>query len=368
MHRIVEKLIRKEVHNFVPYMPGKPIAEVQREFGITDVHKLASNENAYGPSKRMIEKLKTALDTIHRYPESGCYDLRVALAQRFTIPKDQLVFGNGSDEIIELLGKTFLNKNDAIIVSQHAFVRYAMAGYLMGATVIDVHMRNDLTMDVERIVRAVTKKTKIIFLGNPNNPTGTYITKKEFELLMRRVPRTVLVAMDEAYYEFVDAPDYPQTIPYLKRYPNLVVLRTFSKLFGIAGLRAGYMIAHPAVVAAVERVRPPFNVNILAQIAAIEAMKDVGHRAATKRMVHNGKKYLYAVFKKLGVSYIPSATNFILFKVPHIPGKQLFTLLLKHGVIIRAVDEYGLPDYARVTIGTPRENKAFVTALKSLKI
>ena len=360
----IKKLARAEVFNFEPYVPGKPIDELKREFGITEIYKLASNENSIGPSKKMVAKITDILTNVHRYPDSLCFDLRALLTERLGVKSANLLFGNGSDEIIELLGKTFLNKEDNVITSAHSFVRYAMAADLMGSTVKTSKMTDDLVVDLSEMLKLVDQNTKLIFIGNPNNPTGTYVKKVDFEKFMQEVPENVLVVMDEAYYEYAQiVNDYPETIK--MNYRNLIILRTFSKLFGLAGLRLGYMIADPEIVAVVDRVRPPFNVNLIAQIAAIESLKDEEHSQATLKMNQEGIKYLYEQFNEMGIKYIPTITNFILFKTK-IKGKELFRKLLEKGVIIRAVDEYDLKDYARVTIGNLEENKKFIKALREV--
>ncbi|MFC1566378.1 histidinol-phosphate transaminase [bacterium] len=364
MKKKFEKLVRKEISQFEPYMPGKPINELKRELGLKRIVKLASNENSYGTSSNVLKKLAKIHD-LYRYPESSCYDLRQIIAKKNKINQSLLLFGNGSDEIIELLGKTFLNKEDNIIASKHSFIRYKMASDLMGAKTKEIKMTKDLNYDVNKIINSIDKNTKMIFIANPNNPTGTYIAKKEFELLLKSIPKNVLLIMDEAYYEYIDLKDYPQTINYLKKYPNLVILRTFSKLYGLAGMRIGYMIANEEIISYIDRIRPPFNVNLIAQKIAVEALKDNKTLARVKNKIQKQKEYLYKEFNKLNIKYVSSAANFILFKCS-LKGKAIFKKLLKEGVIIRAVDEYELPDYARVTIGTENENRYFISKLKKV--
>ncbi|MFC1485106.1 histidinol-phosphate transaminase [bacterium] len=361
----ISKLVRKEVLNFQPYVPGKPIKELQRELHIENIYKLASNENSLGCSKRMLDKLGDILPEIYRYPESSCYDLRRILSDRLNVCSDNLLFGNGSDEIIELLGKTFLNKEDEIITSAHSFVRYEMAASLMGAKTKIVPMKKGLIIDTKEMLKAVSNKTKLIFIGNPNNPTGTYVNKIDFVNFLKELPENVLVVVDEAYYEYVDANDYPDTLCIQKDYNNLIILRTFSKLFGLAGLRIGYMIADTEIVSFVDRIRPPFNVNLIAQAAAVETLDDGEHIKKTLDMIKEGKEFLYTEFNNMKISYIPTAANFILFKTKY-KGRELFEKLLKKGVIVRSVDEYDLAEYARVTIGTKEENEKFIASLKEL--
>jgi histidinol-phosphate aminotransferase len=362
-----EKLIRNVVKSFEPYVPGKPIDELKRELGLKKIYKLASNENSLGCSKYMISKLKKNLNTAFRYPESSCFDLKNKISKKLNIQPNMILFGNGSDELIEILGRVFLNPDDEIITSKHSFVRYKMSADLMCAKTLEVPMTQSLVCDTAGILKSITDKTKIIFIGNPNNPTGTYISDKLFSDFIKNVPANVLVVMDEAYYEFVAEKDYPDTLKYLETYPNLIILRTFSKLYSLAGLRVGYMISSPEVIECVDRIRPPFNVNILAQAAANYVLDDKKHVSATLQMIDKGKKYLYSEFEKLNIPYIKTSANFILFKTKY-TGKQLFQELLKLGIIIRPVDEYELKEYARVTIGTMEENKAFINAIKKLII
>ncbi|MCP4481854.1 MAG: histidinol-phosphate transaminase [bacterium] len=360
----IKKLARKEVFNFEPYVHGKPIDELKREFKIQDIYKLASNENSLGPSKKMAQKLTNVLLDVHRYPDPGCYDLRKLLVKKLAVLQENLLFGNGSDEIIELLGKAFLNKEDNIVTSAHSFIRYAMAADLMGAKVKNAKMTKDLVVDLTEMLKLIDENTKLVFIGNPNNPTGTYVKKQDFSEFMSKVPENVLVVMDEAYYEYAkDYPDYPDTLA--MGYENLIVLRTFSKLFALAGLRIGYMIASFDIISVVERVRPPFNVNLIAQVAAVLSFGDKQHLQSTLEMNKDGMSYLSAEFDKMMVEYLPTITNFILFKTK-IKGKDLFKKMLEQGVIIRSVDEYDLSDYARVTIGNNKENKIFIEVLKKV--
>ncbi len=370
----IEKLVRKEVFNFQPYFPGKPIKELERELRrkgvkLKSIVKLASNENPLGPSKKAIELLKKNLRNIYFYPESSCPELRKKLAEKLGVKPENLIFGNGSDEIIELIGKVFLNPEDEIIVSEHAFIRYKMAGDLMGCKVVMVPMKN-YTHDLVAMAKAVTPKTKAIFIANPNNPTGTYNTASELVDFFKRLEisgRQVLVIVDEAYYEYAKVEkDYPDTLNYFRQGKNIIILRTFSKIYGLAGLRIGYGIAKKEIIDFLERIRPPFNVNSLAQEAALASLNDETQVKKSVKLVKQGKKYLYQELKKLGFDYVPSAANFILIQMKT-NGKDVFAELLQQGVIVRAMEEYGFLEFIRVTIGLPRENKKFISALKNLK-
>jgi len=356
-----KNFVRKNILNFQPYIPGKPIDDVKREFNLKKVVKLASNENPLGPSPKAVSAIKKVLNKINIYPDGYCFELRKKVAATYNVGENQIIFGNGTDEIIELIGKTFLNPEDEIIVSEHAFIRYKMAGHLMGCKVIEVPMKN-YKHDLNGMADAVTEKTKIIFIANPNNPTGTYNTKDEFENYFSGLLATCylpLTFIDEAYAEYVAEKDYPLGIDWLKKGLNVMFSRTFSKVYGLAGLRIGYGVASSAIMSYIERIRPPFNVSSVAQSGAIAALDDNQHIKKSKELVLHEKIYLYKELEKIGLEYISSAANFILINVKQ-NGQIIFEKLLRKGVIVRAMDEYGLKNFVRVTIGTPTENKKFI--------
>ena len=367
----IQNLTRREIRHFVPYLPGKPIEEVQRELGLKKIVKLASNENAIGPSRQAVAALRQKAGLIFRYPEGPGTLLRLALAKKLKRHPAEIILGAGSDEIIELLGKTFLNPQDEIVVSEHAFIRYKMAADLMGAKTVSVKMQN-FKHDALAMARAVTRRTKIIFIANPNNPTGTYLTKKEVAEFLAALKKQCakvrppagapFIVFDEAYFEFAQflEKDYPDTLKIDAQGFNLITLRTFSKIYALAGLRVGYGIARAEIVTELDRVRPPFNVSSLAQAAAIAALEDRVHVQKSAKVVQQGLKFLRENLQRLGFKTIPSAGNFLLVEVsPHL-GKSLFKTLLKKGVIARAMDEYELPYHLRVTVGMPAENKFFI--------
>ncbi|MFH1540693.1 MAG: histidinol-phosphate transaminase [Elusimicrobiota bacterium] len=362
-----KNFVRKNILNFQPYIPGKPIDDVKREFNLKEVIKLASNENPLGAPRIAISSIKKVLNKINIYPDGYCFELRKKIAKTYNVKENQIIFGNGTDEIIELIAKTFLNPEDEIIVSEHAFIRYKMAGDLMGCKVIEVPMKN-YTHDLDTMANAVTAKTKIIFVANPNNPTGTYNTKKEFDdffskpLITRYSPLTFI---DEAYAEYVDEKDYPLGLDYLKKGLNVIFSRTFSKIYGLAGLRIGYGVASSETIFYLEMVRPPFNVSSLAQASAAGALDDKQHILKSKKVVAQQKKYLYTELKKIGIEYIPSAANFILINVKN-SGQIIFKKLLRKGVIVRAMGEYGLRNFIRVTIGRPTENRKFIKEVREI--
>jgi len=366
----IEKLVRKEVLNFQPYIPGKPIEELKRELKIKgEIIKLASNENPLGPSKEVIKAIKESARNVYIYPDGSSFNLRKIVAKKHELTQQEIIFGSGTDELIELIGKTFFNPEDEIIVSEHAFIRYKMAGELMGSKVISVPMKN-FKHDLSAMAKAITSKTKAIFVANPNNPTGTYNTKAEVEEFLKSVfssQSSALIVFDEAYYEYARVErDYPETINFYRKYKNIIILRTFSKIYGLAGLRVGYAIANPEIVSFIDRIRPPFNVNSIAQAVVEKALKDTKNLKESLKLVEEGKKYLYSELEKIGLKFVPSSANFILIDVSPNKGFDIFQSLLKLGIIVRAMDEYDFPNHIRVTIGKPEENKKFIDGLRKV--
>lgn len=361
--------IRKNLETLVPYPPGKPIEDVEREFNLTRVIKLASNENPLGPSPKALESIKKHLNEINLYPDGNAYYLKNDIAEKLGVPLENIILGNGSDEIIALTGQTFLDKDDEIIISERAFVRYQMAAQIQDAKWVSVPMIQ-FRHNFKGFISAISEKTKIIFFSNPTNPFGTMVTAKEVEYLLAYVPKHILIVMDEAYTEYIDDPQYPKSLNYLKEYDNLLVLRTFSKAYGLAGLRIGYGIGHPEIINGIDRVRPPFNVNRLAQEAARAALNDTEHIEKSKKLNREGLQYLYRELDMLGVTYIPSYANFIMIDTGF-NCMQVFDKLQRVGVIVRPMKGYGLPNNIRVTVGTMEENQIFVEAfakvLKELK-
>jgi histidinol-phosphate aminotransferase len=355
----------------MPYVAGKPVETVKKELGLKRVIKLASNENPLGPSKLALKAIKKSLKNIYFYPDSNSSELKAAVAKKFGVSTNNVLVGSGSDELIELIAKAFFLPDDEIIASRHAFIRYQMAGTLMGSKVISVKM-DGYKHDLAAMLEKVTGKTKAIFIANPNNPTGTYNSKTEVEALLKGIKAKntaflPLVVFDEAYYEYARAnKDYPETLKYLSEYPNLIILRTFSKIFGLAGLRVGYGFASEQITDYIERIRPPFNINILAQEAAVACINDELQIKKSTALVREQKNYLYKELEKMGIEFVPSAANFILFNVSPMTGNDVFGKLLKKGVIVRAMDEYELPGYVRVSIGLKEENRMFIKALKEV--
>jgi histidinol-phosphate aminotransferase len=350
--------ISPHIAGITPYSPGKPIEELERELGITGSIKLASNENPRGPSPRALAVLAAAASSLHRYPDGGGHSLRRALAARFKVAPEQVILGNGSDEVIGLLTKAFLQAGDEAIVAEPSFVVYnidVMAAHAGLVTVPLLEHRHNLPA----MAKAVTPKTRIIFVCNPNNPTGTYVTTAEVTALLEAVPPDVIVVFDEAYYEYVTASDYPDTLALLATGRNIVVLRTFSKIYGLAGLRIGYAVSTPEIVQHLNRIRPPFNTNTLAQKGALAALEDEEHVQESRRMNSEGRQFLLDRLKSLDFTVIPSQTNFLYFDA-HQDGKHLFEALLRQGVIVRHLGG----TFLRVTIGLPEENQRFLKALQ----
>ena len=354
---------RKAVLNVKPYQPGKPIEEVKRDLGLKDVIKMASNENPLGPSPKALEAIKKYLSNVNRYPEGGCFYLRQALAKKLKIKPEQFIFGNGSDELIGLTLRAFVSERDNVLVANPTFLMYGVSSAAHGADIKVIPTRY-FKYDLKAMKAAVTKNTKVIFIANPDNPNGTYVSKYELEDFLKGLPEDVIVFLDEAYSEFAEEQDYPNGLDYLGK-NNIIVARTFSKAYGLAGLRVGYGISSPEIIKYMEAVREPFNVNSLAQIAALGALKDKEFLAKSKKLVREGKKFLYAGLKAMGVRYVPSVTNFILIELGPAAG-DVSDKLLKKGVIVRNMKAWGLENFIRVTIGKKEENKRFIKELKKI--
>lgn len=348
-----------------PYVPGKPIEEVQREYGLTDVIKLASNENPLGPSPKVLAALQAALPELHLYPDAQAYALSRAIAARHGVSPDMVRVGNGADGLIRELCVSYLEDNDEVLTSMSSFPVYDISTAVMRGRLVKTPLR-DLRFDLEAMAAAITDRTRLIFLCNPNNPTGTIVTADEVAAFMRRVPESAIVVFDEAYHEFVDAPDYPEGLAYVKEgRRNVVVLRTFSKAYGIAGIRLGYGIAHAGLLAPLRAATESFPVNRLAQVAGLAALEDDEFMVRTVAMNAAGREYLCRAFDRLGLTYAPSHTNFILVHVGP-EAKTVYQELLKRGVIVRPCTGYDLPEYLRVSIGTEAQNARFIAALEAV--
>lgn len=356
--------VREGVRNLVPYPPGKPIEELERELGIKDSIKLASNENPLGPSPEAVKAILGRIPTLHRYPDGSAYYLREKLSRIFGVPFDRIIVGNGSNEIIELLIRTFLSEGDRVVQVFPTFLMYEKIVTGAGGHMVSVPM-NGWKADPERIAEAVTEEVKILFINNPNNPTGTALTGDELGWLLGLIPDNVIIVLDEAYIEFATDPSVTDGTRLMHMHPRLCVLRTFSKLYGLAGLRIGYGFGSHGLIDFMNRVRQPFNANSLAQAAALAALDDEEFKVRTLSVVREGLRFLYGALDEMGLEYVPTQTNFFLIRVPG-GGRPLYDSMLKHGVIVRAMDSYGLEDYIRISVGTAPENERFVETLKKV--
>ena len=356
------------VQSLSPYQAGKPIDELKREYGVSDVIKLASNENPLGPSKKVLSALQNELAELSRYPDGNAFTLKAVLAKKHSVDANQITIGNGSNDILEILTRAFVTPEHEVIFSQHAFVVYPIVTQAVGANAVVVPAKN-WGHDLDAMQQAVTNKTRIIFIANPNNPTGTWLGEKELSHFLQAIPKDVLVVLDEAYFEFADndsdAKDYPNGVELAKKFPNLIVTRTFSKAYGLAGLRVGYSISDPQVAAALNRVRQPFNVNSLALKAAEIAVGDNDYLEKGLRLNADGMRYLISAFNELNLSYIPSVGNFICVNVGD-NAMKVYDDLLYEGVIVRPVANYEMPEFLRITIGTEKENSRFIAALSKV--
>jgi histidinol-phosphate aminotransferase len=364
MHTQWEALANTHILGIAPYEPGKPIEELEREFGVHDAIKLASNENPLPPSDRVQKAIAAALGSLNRYPDGSGYYLRQALAKKHDFPQDQVFLGNGSNELIELAVRTFLRPGDEVIVPHPSFVVYPMIVQAAGGIRVMV-MLKDHRLDLEAMARAITPMTKMVFIANPNNPTATIVTADEVEAFMGRVPDRTIVVFDEAYIEFAMGPDFPDALGYVKQGRKVIVLRTFSKAASLAGIRVGYGIADADAVSLMNRIRQPFNVNSLAQVGALAALDDDNHVLECVRTIEAGRHYLYDEFKSLGVNYVPSRANFILVDVGR-SASDIYQRLLKEGVIVRPMTPFGMESALRVTVGTPQENRRLIKALRAV--
>lgn len=371
---------RAEIQGLRPYLPGKPIDELAREIGLNpaDIVKLASNENPIGPSKQAIAAMEAEARELTRYPDGNGFELKQALCEKLStatapVKPEQITLGNGSSDILDFIVTCFVSKNDQVIFSQHAFAIYGLVTTVQGGESVIVPAKN-YAHDLDAMAAAINDKTRLIFVTNPNNPTGTWLTRTEIKAFMQKVPSDVVVVLDEAYFEYVHEDDFCDGLTLLAEFPNLIVTRTFSKAYGLAALRVGYGISSPEIANLMNRVRPPFNVNSFALAAAVATLKDEDYVNESKAINDQGMKYLTQTFDELGLPYIPSVGNFVSFEIPkqangaptNISAAEVNDQLLAAGVIIRLVANYEMPNHLRVSIGTPKENEVFVSKLKTI--
>jgi histidinol-phosphate aminotransferase len=353
----------EQLRDLAVYEPGKPIEETARELGAdaNEIIKLASNENPLGPSPKALAAMRAALDSTHLYPDGGGFYLREALANKLGFTRDHIILGTGSNEIIEFLGHAFLDRDDDIITSEHAFIAYKLVAAVFGARTIEVPSP-DLRHDLDGIVAAITPRTRLIFIANPNNPTGTLAGQDEINRFMERVPEKIVVVFDEAYFEYLADP--PDTLRFVRAGRNVAVLRTFSKMQGLASLRVGYGIARPELIQVLQKTRQPFNVNGLGQVAALASLEDEDHRRETRRVTDEGRAYLQREFAAMDLRFVPSVANFVLVKVGD--GARVFRELLERKIIVRALKGYNLPEWIRISVGTMEQNQQCIAALREV--
>jgi histidinol-phosphate aminotransferase len=355
------ELANPQLREIAVYHPGKPIEETARELGLDPnaIIKLASNENPLGPSPKAMEAMRDALEKGHLYPDGGGFCLCNTVAAKLGLAPENVILGNGSNEALEFLGHAFLNPDDDVVTSQYAFVVYKLIATSFGARTIEVPSP-DYHQDLDGMLAAITSKTRLIFVPNPNNPTGTLLSQREIDRFMLHVPERVVVIFDEAYFEFLDRP--PDTLQFVREGRNIVVLRTFSKIHGLAGLRIGYAIGPADLIEVLHKTRQPFNVNSIAQAGALAALEDDEHLRRTKRAIDKGRAYLQEQFSEMKIPFVPGTANFVMVNVGD--GNGVFEKLLRQGIIVRPLKGYNLPEWVRISVGTMEENKRLVAALK----
>ncbi len=355
------------VRGLTPYQPGKPISELERELGFRNIVKLASNENPLGPSPRALEAARRALSSLHLYPDGNGFELKAALAGKLGVDSGQITLGNGSNDVLEIVARTFLSPATKAVYSEYAFAIYPLVVQAIGATAAVAPAHDGVRgprygHDLDAIAELVDETTRVVFIANPNNPTGTYLTRTELHGFLAGLPNHVIAVVDEAYFEYVEAADYPNALDWLAEFPNLVVTRTFSKAYGLAGLRVGYAVSNERIADLLNRVRQPFNVNIPALEAAKAALDDTDHLAHSIRVNAEGLARLSRALAERKLAVIPSVGNFVSFDLGR-PVAPVYEALLREGVIVRPIANYGLPHHLRVTVGTSEENSFFLTAL-----
>lgn len=360
----VDKIIRPGIKDLHPYIPGKPVEDLERELGISNAAKLASNENPLGPSQLAIEAIAKYRDAIHIYPDGDCYNLKQALAKRLNVNAKQITIGNGSNEIIELVSRLFIGPGIDVVVSQYSFAIYALVAQALNANCIQVPAKQ-WGHDLDAMLAAINENTKMVFIANPNNPTGTYVSASALKNFLSNIPNQVIVVLDEAYFEYVEHEDYPDGISLLSEYDNLVVMRTFSKIYGLAGLRIGYGVSSVKIADYLNRIRQPFNVNQLAQQSALAALTDEQHVQHSISVNKAGMQQLETGLQRLGLDTIPSVGNFISFAVDG-DAQTVYEALLRKAVIVRPMASYKMPQHLRVTIGTVDQNQQFLQALSEV--
>ncbi len=364
MNNKIYNLASLGVQQLIPYKAGKPIEELERELGLTEIIKLASNENPIGPGKKALTAIQEALLGLALYPDGSGFSLKQSLSKKYLVDPEQITLGNGSNELLELVARAFLTPEHEVVFSQHAFAVYPIVTQSVGAKAVVVPAIN-YGHDLDGMLKAVTDKTRIVFIANPNNPTGTLLSQESVERFIAALPYTCVCVLDEAYFEFVSSVEPIDSIEWLKKFPNLLITRTFSKAYGLAGLRVGYGLSSPEMADILNRVRQPFNNNTLALLAAEAALSDEEHLQETVRVNTSGMTQLTEGFKKLNLEWIPSSGNFVLVDLKQ-SGQVIYDALLRKGVIVRPVGNYELPNHLRISIGTELENQVFLNALAEI--
>lgn len=370
---MIKDIVKKSILDIKSYEPGRPISEIKRElrkkYGLLkllplmNIAKLVSNENPLGPSKKAIKAMNKAAAAVNRYPDPFCYDITKALSEELNVSPKNIILGNGSDEVLLFLLLAFINDGDEAVMNFPSFMLYEIATKILGGKPVIVPLK-DFKPDLKAMAAAITPKTKLVFIDNPNNPTGKSVGEMEVEAFLEKLPDTAIAVFDEAYYDFVEREDFPDTIRYIGR-KNVIVLRTFSKAHGLAGLRIGYGIASEEMIKYLKRVQMPFNINAMAQAAAIASLQDKDHIERSKLLVGEGKQYLYKELDAIGLKYVKSDTNFILIDLGR-SGKDTFRKLIGEGVIVRDMDFYKMYNFIRVTVGTMPENRKFIKGIKKI--
>ncbi len=359
----IEQMVRTCIEKIPPYIPGKPIEEVERELGLSGVTKMASNENPLGPSKEVRQAITNVLDKVSYYPDANNFYLKKALADEHGVKEGQIIVGSGLDDVNRILAETVLKPTDEVVIPQPTFSMYETVTLLMGAKPVLVK-GSGLGNHLSALAAAVTKKTKLIFICNPNNPTGTIVKKDELREFLQGLPKNILAVVDEAYSDFADDPEFPNGIDLLKEgFDNIIIYRTFSKIHGMAGLRLGFAVAAPQLIQNMLKVKDPFNVNLLAQAAGLAALKSKKHVLLSKELVQTGRRSFYKELDELGIDYLPTQANFILINWGR-DSREIYEFLLQNGIIVRPAHSFGLPDYFRVTFGTAEQNDRFFRILR----
>lgn len=355
---------KSQIAGLPVYQPGKPIEEVKREFNLTEIIKLASNENPFGSSPKAVEAAKDACVNLAIYPDGAGFELRQKIAQFYDVEVGQVILGNGSDEIVQMICRTYLTPGSNTVMAEPTFPMYKINAVIEGADAIEVPLKEGVH-DLDAMLQRIDSNTKVVWVCNPNNPSGTYNSAKEVESFLQKVPSDVLVVLDEAYYEYAYAEDYPESLPLLEKYPNLIILRTFSKIYGLAALRIGYGLASKEIIHLVNHVREPFNANRVAQSAAQAALDDQEYVQYCKDKNRQGLEQFYKAFDQMNLFYYPSQGNFILVDTG-LPGNEVFQTLLRQGLIVRSGQALGFPTFVRITVGTEEQNEKMIQALRKI--